>query len=194
MKSLIIAAFLGLATMSSAKVVHVDKKRVIQITGPIYSTYKPASKLIELANKNTKPVYILIDSNGGSVVEGIRFMRIMDRAKARGVKIKCVVTGHAMSMAFSIFSNCSERYAMPLSLLMWHPAYVQGNLKLTEKDANALGYQIKLLTEYLNRIVRNALRLPESVYQEYYENEYITLAWDLKRLSPTFVTLVSDVQ
>lgn len=195
MRSLVVYLMLLLTTTAAAQQpLEIDSNRVVGITGRINNLTGESQRLLLLSNQDSAPITIVIDSNGGSVIAGLEFYRAMDRVKSRGVELRCVVVGHAMSMAMHILGNCSTRYALPTSLLMWHPAYVSGYMKLDEDKAKRYGDQLKLLTRYLERRLRRALRLRRSVYRKHYKGEYIMLAADLKRLTPKFLTVISDVR
>lgn len=191
---LLVAMVLSTQTVAASYAPYkLEGRRVINISGVIKNTQRISDRLLELSEV-AAPVTILIDSNGGSVIGGLQFIRAMDRAKSRGVVLNCVVTGHAMSMAMHILGNCQKRFALPTSLLMWHPAYVSGFIILTEDRARQYGDQLRLLTEYLEKRLKKALGLKESTYNRHYKGEYIMLAADLKKLTPKFITLVSDIR
>lgn len=63
------------------------------------------------------PVYMVLNSPGGSVLDGARIIAAME-----GRDIRCVVTDLAASMAFHIFQHCSQRYMTRNSFIMAHPA------------------------------------------------------------------------
>jgi len=173
--------------------VSYDASRSIEISGPIQNLEMEKDKLLQLSEKSSEPVYIIIDSPGGSVIAGIRFVQAMDRAKARGVDIRCIVKGMAASMAMHIFGNCSTRYAFETSLLLWHPAYVfVRGAPITTKEAERLKTQLILLTELLEKRLRDALALPREVYDEYYYNEYFVAGDRLARMSPSFMQIIED--
>lgn len=170
-----------------------DKKRSIEILGRITNLEEEKDRLLELSQSSYKPINIIIDSPGGSVMAGLRFIQEMDRVKARGVEIRCVVRGMAASMAMHIFGNCSKRYAFETSLLLWHPAYVfVQRAPITTKEAERIKAQLILLTELLEKRLRKALALPLKVYEEYYYNEYFVAAERLSKMSPNFLQLIED--
>jgi len=180
-------------TQDVFSIVSTDYERSIKISGPIQNLEQEKDKLLEYSNKSSEPVYIIIDSPGGSVLAGLRFIQIMDRAKAKGVEIRCIVEGMAASMAMHIFGNCSTRYAFETSLLLWHPAYVYvRGAPITTKEAERLKTQLILLTQLLEKRLRDALALPREVYDEYYYNEYFVAGHSLNSMSPNFMTLIQD--
>ena len=180
----------------SARTIVVKKDRTIKIDGVIYNLQKQSKSIIEWTKKNKDPIFVIINSTGGSVIDGITFMQAIDRVKARGVKVYCIVTGMAMSMATHILSACNYRYAMPTSLVMWHPMAVNASsLKLTIKTTGHLNKQMKLLSTYLDKRLKAALNISEKKYREFEEGEYIVFAYDLKtKIAPKFLSIVKDLR
>ena len=148
-----------------------SNKADIYITGPIeWNVVKAAEKLIELS-QNSDTIDILINSPGGQVIPGEMFVDAIELVKAQGVKVRCTTGVMAASMAFMIFSHCSERYAAPSALLMYHPARVAGMVSLRGKDALELGKQLQELDndalDYLeDSMGMNRERLEETYYSE----------------------------
>ena len=77
-------------------------------------------------NKLTSnPIYIYIDSPGGSVDAGLQFINNMNWHIKQGKTVNCIVKS-AYSMAFNILQNCSNRYVMASSTLMQHQMSLGG--------------------------------------------------------------------
>lgn len=77
-------------------------------------------------NKLTSnPIYIYIDSPGGSVDAGLQFINNMNWHIKQGKTVNCIVKS-AYSMAFIILQNCSNRYVMSSSTLMQHQMSLGG--------------------------------------------------------------------
>ena len=64
-------------------------------------------------------IYIYINSNGGSVDNGMRIINYITTMKENNKEIICIAE-RAMSMSFVIFQYCSKRYITPTSILMQH--------------------------------------------------------------------------
>lgn len=67
-----------------------------------------------------QPIIIIINSYGGSVLDGLA---LMDAIKNSKTPVIGVCTGYAMSMAFCIFSACHTRIAIPNAIFMYHDGY-----------------------------------------------------------------------
>jgi ATP-dependent Clp protease, protease subunit len=83
-----------------------------------------------------KSVTFIINSPGGSVVDGLS---ILDAMKASKVKINCVVMGMAASMAAITLEYCNERYATENSSIMFHRAAggLQGSVNQMQSRLSA---------------------------------------------------------
>lgn len=196
MKNLILICLFALLPLS-ANSYHVtfNPNRTIEIKDTIRSMKDVEEKILKLSLESSDPIYLDIDSPGGSVLEGLRVIRAIEKAQYRGVPIICTVDGMAASMAMHILGSCSQRYAYRTSILMWHPASIGIMARVTEEDAHRLATQLKLLTHYLDEKLRLSLRLSKETYMFYYRGEYLILAYDLDRsISPKFLTLIEDVK
>ena len=78
---------------------------------------------------NDDPIYLVLDSPGGNVVDGSRIISAEQTSKNRIIAID---TGLCASMCFMILEHATERLAVPRAILMAHPAsigmIVQGEL------------------------------------------------------------------
>ena len=174
----------------------MDKSRTVKISGPIKNLRVEANKMLKMADTSKNPISVVIDSPGGNVIGGLPLITAIDRIRSRGIQVNCVVDGMAMSMATHIIAACSNRYAMPTSLIMWHPIAI--NLmyaRLTVKSTHQVKTQLVLLSKYLDTRLRLALGLKKAKFLEYHEGEYILFAETLeKKVAPKFLTLVSDIR
>ena len=72
---------------------------------------------------DSKDVYLVIDSPGGSVIDGLQ---LIDTIKASGKRVHCIAI-FAASMAFDILQSCDTRMVQKSSILMQHvPSYGTG--------------------------------------------------------------------
>lgn len=194
--SLVVAAvalMLG-AGHAQADVLSVDNKRLVRVVGEIDGgILRSASQVLSLADDNKEPIYVMLNSFGGSIYPGLQFVQAIEIAKSRGIVIKCFVTNTAMSMAFYILTYCSERYAFENSLLLWHPAkaglmgsFDQQTLRAISKD----------LARLENPMIENMLTrtgIARKTFMYHYKNETVWVSPALNVLAPGFLTVVTDV-
>lgn len=79
----------------------------------------------QLSKLSSNPIFIYIDSPGGSVDAGLQFINSMEWYIKQGKTINCIVKS-AYSMAFVILQHCSNRYVMSSSTLMQHQMSLSG--------------------------------------------------------------------
>lgn len=95
-----------------------------------------------VANGETD-ILLRIDSNGGSIFEGLRFIQELEEYKKLGIKVNCVVDTKAISMGFVILqASCDKRMATRRALFLAH----NGSIAQTGGDAKTLQEDVDLLT------------------------------------------------
>lgn len=152
-----------------------------------------ANELLMLIEANKDPVDIVLNSPGGAVFAGMQFINAMEAAKARGVVLKCHVVGMAASMAFQILAHCSERYALPYSLLLWHPVRVGMMGVLTPALAEQLLGVMQLIEEDMVPKIQEELSIDDETFFKHYHWETLHTGIGVNRLSPTFLFVVNDM-
>lgn len=97
--------------------------RVTYLTSEVNSesVNKVIGDIQEFNNSGSGPIYLILDSPGGSVIDGARLITAMQASKS---PIYAVDTGLAASMAFVILEHANQRLAVPRSVLMAHPASI----------------------------------------------------------------------
>jgi ATP-dependent protease ClpP protease subunit len=189
----LIAALIFGGAVATASELNVDTGRLIRIEGVVdENILAKTGELNELVTASTAPVYILINSPGGEVLTGLQFVNAIKDAQARGVSVKCFVPNLAMSMAFVIFSECSERYAQRYSLLLFHPMRVtlRGNYRADDLTEFASGLNL-IEAPLINTMVRRT-GLKRDFFLRNYFAETVWTAETLKAYSPNFVRIVDS--
>jgi ATP-dependent protease ClpP protease subunit len=69
---------------------------------------------------STQPITVIINSPGGSVVDGFDVVSQIRTLQRAGVEVRGHVQGDAASMAAVVFAACSKRTMTSLSRAMWH--------------------------------------------------------------------------
>lgn len=128
---------------------NVDKNRVVYLNSDVnyYSMKEATNKLKELEKKSLDPIFLLIDSPGGSVIDGATLTSQMQASKA---PVYTVCTRLCASMGAIIHSYGHKRYALDAALLMYHPASggVQGQVP------NMVSV-LKTITRYIEKMNLN---------------------------------------
>jgi len=101
-----------------------DRLRDVYLIGDIEKD--PArgviERLRELANDNTRPITLYINSAGGNVTDGLAIHDSIREIVRRGIEVTIVVQGMAYSMGSVVLQAASEgrRLAQPHSWIMIH--------------------------------------------------------------------------
>jgi len=141
------------------EVVSVPKAQVLEIKGTILKPNFPAfgevstdivklrKQLVQKVRAGHKHMYIHINSGGGLLHVGMRFVHMMRAARQAGVKLTCVVDGVAASMALIIYSECDERFATFGSKIMWHSIARISQERINEARAKELATFLEIQNE-----------------------------------------------
>ncbi len=79
-------------------------------------------RLRELANDNTRPITLYINSAGGNVTDGLAIHDAIRHVVSRGIEVTVIVQGMAYSMGSIVLQSASDgrRLAFPHSWIMIH--------------------------------------------------------------------------
>lgn len=103
------------------KTVTFNTKRAINVVGTVDDGLLiEANKMMKLAENSKRPIDIFINSPGGYVSSGLLFISGMKKVQERGIKIRCFVSELAASMAYTILTQCNERYVLRFAQLLFH--------------------------------------------------------------------------
>ena len=101
-----------------------DRLRDIYLVGDIEKDNARIviERLRELANENTRPITLYINSAGGNVTDGLAIHDTIRHLVHRGVEVAVVVQGMAYSMGSIVLQAASDgkRLAQPHSWIMIH--------------------------------------------------------------------------
>lgn len=96
------------------------------------------SDLNKFNDLNNLPIYLILDTPGGSVIDGGNLISAMQASKN---PVYAVDVGIAASMGFMILEHAHKRFATPRAILMAHPASIgmtlQGDL---DKSVSRLSF------------------------------------------------------
>ena len=176
-------------------------KNVIRVSKPILQQegIRITNRLLEVANNLNKkqPLYMLINSPGGDLQVGTVIISTMQMIQSRGIKIICISTIQAHSMAFILFSYCSKRYSLTNTGFLIHQARasVPTNMIMTAKDLRMQASQLdKINRKILSGIIAKS-KMPKKMLTEGFYNEKLWLAKDLTKYAEYgWITIVKDIQ
>jgi len=189
---------LGLFFASAADAEVFDagpEARQVEVVGVVdISSLATASRIDALSKVSKEPITIIINSPGGSVVPGLFVVSAIRVAIERGVEVRCVVPAMAASMAMIILDNCSSRYVLANSLMLWHSikATLQGNFDPDTLEQAALS--MRVLSDGINEHMRENLKMDKKLFYGLFSAEAFVPGHVLKRLAPHYVTVVTDIR
>jgi len=101
-----------------------DRLRDVYLIGDIEKDIarNVIERLRELANDNTRPITLYMNTAGGNVTDGLAIHDSIRQIVHRGVEVTIVVQGMAYSMGSVVLQAASEghRFALPHSWIMIH--------------------------------------------------------------------------
>lgn len=127
------------------------KDRIILLTGEINDDIASiiVSELLYLDSINNEPIWIYINSPGGSITSG---MAIYDTICFISSKVHTVCIGMAMSMAaFLLAATTGKRYALPHSEIMIHQPY--GGMQGVVSDIDIQARRLLKTKEQMNQLL-----------------------------------------
>jgi len=116
---------------------------------------------------STKTFYIVIDSPGGNVIDGLRLARYLQTTKR---PITCIATT-AVSMAFVILQSCSTRLVLDSTITMTHEISAGSEKESLADTKNRVKIE-QGLEDILNRIIIKRLKLSMTEYLSKLKPEY----------------------
>lgn len=124
----------------------VISNRLIDVSGGVtFDSMKGAQKkLLELDAEGNEPIWIRINSPGGSVDAGLI---LIDTLKAVDSPVHCIVESSAYSMAAILLTYCDKKYGMPHATFMLHEASYG-----TAGEDPSNRSKLDFLTKYLDRL------------------------------------------
>ena len=169
----------------------IKKNRLVVVEDVVKDLDSQANRVLSLSENGDEPIYILLDTPGGSVIGGLKLIRAIERAKVRGIRVVCMVDGQSMSMGMHIMAACNHNFALPTSLLMFHKIAMYSMFYKIEENKTSVDIkQLKLLGDLLDKKLEERLKISKAQFDEYMHNEYIQYASEF--VSPSFVTVVDD--
>ena len=156
-------------SVKNIKALKLDLSRTISIYGPIGDNAHAAAQTIRTLNarNNQLPIYIVLYSPGGSVVDGATLISAMQVSEA---PVYTVCYAFCASMASMIHQYGVKRYITDRSILMFHPASFG-----TEGEVDKMFSQISMIRRYINKMemeVSNRMNLTFQQYKTLTATEY----------------------
>lgn len=124
--------------------IELDLERTVAVLGQIGDMSGPSASLVQMDRDNHKPIYVVIDSPGGSVLDGATFISTMQSVKS---PVYTICIRLCASMGAMIHQYGTKRYALDRSIIMFHPASVG-----SQGDVDRIKSFITTLQRYTNKM------------------------------------------
>lgn len=165
----------------ASKILVLEQRNMVVLRGPItdQSVAKTMTELAEVSKRTnkTKPIYLVIDSPGGSVIAGLD---LIDFAEALPQKIH-TITLFSASMAFHTVQNLDKRYILRQGTLMSHRAYTRGMGGQFDGELESRYKMIKRKLDYLDYKAAKRMGMAVADYKDMIINEYWVHGFDARR-------------
>lgn len=169
----------------------VVNQRLLYLQGEITGqTIAPLKDALEKAvtGKGRAPITIVINSPGGSVIAGMAFINRMQAVKALDMDINCYVLDVAASMAFQVLTQCTNRYTLPTSFLLWHGVRMGTRQPITTALARSIADDLQRMDEVVLMQLDDSLSLSSDVIRKHFEHETLWSGVGLHAADPKFIT------
>lgn len=131
-----------------------------------------------LAIKDRKPIYLFLNSNGGSVVDGYGVIDVMTTSKTL---IYTINQASCFSMGFLIFLAGQKRYAMPRSEFLMHDGSTFSWDSMA-KAKDRMEFEAVQLEQVTKQYILSRTKIDEKLYDEKYRVEWYMLPEEAKRM------------
>ena len=130
------------------KRVLLPEDRTVYLYGSVGERTLSVAQQITRLGRSRDPIYLVINSPGGSVLHGATVINAMKAAQGTVIT---VCTQMCASMAAMIFEYGDERWMMDQSLLMFHPAssMMEGELDKMVSRLSAIQRFIRRIEEHI---------------------------------------------
>ncbi len=121
---------------------------------------------VKLAGAGAKEITLRIDSHGGSIFLGSRWIRALeDVKKSKDIRVTCIVDGAAYSMAAVILESplCDHRYATARSTILFHNG--SAGVRGTAEELKSAGEFLEALNVAMAMVVSDRIGVPLEVYR-----------------------------
>lgn len=120
-----------------------------------------------LPTEARKPIWIYLDSPGGSVIKGLNVIDVIKNSKT---PVYTVCLSQCASMAFHIFISGNKRYCFKNSVLLIHDGQV--SIENSSSKAKDTMKFIDNLDERIKQHVLSHTNITSDFYESIYDTEY----------------------
>lgn len=146
---------------------NIDFSRAVFLLGEVNETIlQQIAQIQQLSTSSSEPIYLMIDSPGGSVFDGYKMLSAMESSRA---PIYTVCMSLCASMAAIIHQYGTQRYMFDRATLMFHDAAggFQGEMKKMQTRLNYINRAL----EKVDRKIASKIGISYEKYMSLHQNE-----------------------
>lgn len=180
-------------TATAGSSVTLDKSRTVVIKGTIVSP-KAADTIFMLTLSSNLPIDIVLSSPGGVIDTGLIIGSAIKVAQARGIVVRCHVPVYAASIAFYLLTQCSERYALGNSFLIFHQARIVLSGLYSERELKDFAESLITSENYLKHSMQDQMHMNNALFEKHHKLSTTWQAADLVKVTRDgFLKIVDDI-
>lgn len=152
--------FIKPTSTKKVDILNIKSKNVVKLIGVVnYNAKLVADQIREFNKESDQPIYLIIDSPGGSVVAGANLIAAMQASR---LPVITICYNLCASMGAMIHQYGDRRLAVDKSLIMFHPAYstLQGNVDVIHSFT-------RTLVRYIGKIELDVAKRLKMSYSQY---------------------------
>jgi ATP-dependent Clp protease protease subunit len=145
----------------------INNDRTVVLKGPVRTDNIEAimNQIKGFAQASNDNIFIIINSPGGSVVDGFELINLIKSIKAeKGIKTYCAVESEAFSMAAILATFCYRTYMHKYSNIMFHEASYG-----VKDSATHIKNRVEFMSKYLDTLNRDIAEQMGVTPKEYEE-------------------------
>lgn len=191
LSAVLVFVMFACSAISKGEPSSIDGKRMVYLQLAIRrAALQPVrDAFAQMAIESSDPITVVISSPGGEVISGMSFVGDMRLAKSRGITLNCYVLDMAASMAFQMLTECTNRYALKSSYLLWHGVRVGGiESAVTAETAQALADDLgRMDVEVLDQL-DHSLHIGSDAVRFHFHRETLWSGRALEKEDPRFIS------
>jgi ATP-dependent Clp protease protease subunit len=153
-----------------------DRLRDVYLIGDIEKDIarNVIERLRELANDNTRPITLYINTAGGNVTDGLAIHDSIRQLIHRGIEVTIIVQGMAYSMGSVVLQAASDgrRFALPHSWIMIHEPAKWAGWQSTSAAAQHLDRLKQMQTQIYKILADRAGRPLRQIIRDTKRNDF----------------------
>lgn len=179
-------------TLKNQQIIKIDKgigSEADPFGGDYVDLVVESNNLTNMVKNGSTEINVIINSNGGRVSAGQVFIESMKAAQSKGIVVNCIVDGNAFSMAASIFTECTNRYATFGSKIMWHSV---GRMITFTKLNEQVTRKLLIDMQNMNNILWKSTKpyFSKEYFEEHFDKETQLRVTLIELESPEYVKVI----